>query len=97
MGHGIEMYTPEALEILAMPRVWTTMPNVVGLPEQEALELLYSRKIAPCICYEYNAGAWAAGYTEGMCFQQDKPQGHRHNSDACVYIWILLPKESTPK
>lgn len=92
-----QMYTPEALEILAMPRVWTTMPNVVGLPEHEALELLYSRKIAPCICYEYNADAWAAGYTAGMCFQQDKPQGHRHNSDACVYIWILLPKENTPK
>lgn len=85
-----QMYTPEALAILAMPRVWTTMPNVVGLPADEALELLYSRNIAPMICYEYSQKAVDEGFAVGTCFMQDIPQGRRWHSDACVHIWILI-------
>ena len=89
------MYTPEALAILAMPRVWTTMPNVVGLSADEALQLLYSRNLAPMICYEDSADARAEGYTDGTCFAQAVPQGWRWNSDACVHIWILVSDEKT--
>ena len=85
-----QMYTPEALAILAMPRVWTTVPNVVGLPADEALELLYSRNIAPCICYMDSTKARELGYTDGTCYEQDIPQGWRWNSDACIHIWILI-------
>ncbi len=85
-----QIYTPEALAILSMPRVWSTMPNVVGLPADEALNLLYSRNIAPCIGYEDSAMAREEGYTDGTCFMQDTPQGWRTNSDACVHIWILI-------
>lgn len=88
------MYTPEALAILAMPRVWTTMPNVVGLPADEALQLLYSRNLAPMICYEDSPQARAEGYTDGTCFAQAVPQGWRWNSDACVHIWILVSSEN---
>lgn len=91
------MYTPEALAILAMPRVWTTMPNVVGLPADEALQLLYSRNLAPMICYEDSAQARAEGFTDGTCFAQAVPQGWRWNSDACVHIWILISEEKTPQ
>ena len=91
------MYTPEALAILAMPRVWTTMPNVVGLSADEALQLLYSRNLAPMICYEDSAEARANGFTDGTCFAQAVPQGWRWNSDACVHIWILISDEKTPE
>ncbi|MGN1157808.1 MAG: PASTA domain-containing protein [Agathobacter sp.] len=89
------LYTPEALEILAKPRVWTTMPGVVGLPADEALKLLYSRNIAPMICYEDNPNARIAGYTDGMVFKQDIPQGTRWPSDACVHIWILVSENAS--
>ena len=85
-----EMYTPEALAILSMPRVWTTVPNVVGLSADEALALMYSRSIAPDIHYMDNAAARAAGFTDGTCFQQNIPQGMRWNSDAAVGICILI-------
>lgn len=88
------MYTPEALEILAKPRVWTTMPGAVGLPADEALELLYSRNLAPMICYEDNPNARIAGYKDGMVFKQDIPQGTRWASDSCVHIWILVSENS---
>ena len=87
-----QMYTPEALAILSQPRVWTTMPNVVGLSADDALALLYSRNIAPLICYEDNPNARAAGFDDGACFKQDIPQGWRWNSDAAVHIWILVPE-----
>lgn len=87
-----ELYTPEALEILAKPRIWTTVPNVVGMSADEALALLYSRNIAPKIHYEDSASARQAGYTDGTCFHQDIPQGWRWNSDAAIQISILIPE-----
>lgn len=92
-----EMYTPEALEILAKPRIWTTMPNVVGLSVDEALALLYSRNIAPKIHYEDNADARRAGYSDGTCFHQDIPQGWRWNSDASIQISILISENQEGK
>lgn len=88
-----EMYTPEALEILAMQRVWTTMPGVVGMAVDEALDVLYSRNIAPMICYEDNPYARFAGYQDGMVFKQDIPQGKRWHSDASVGIWVLVSEK----
>ncbi len=89
-----EMYTPEALKILSQPRVWTTVPNVLGLTVDEALELLYSRNIAPRFSYVDSPNARIAGYTDGMVFYQDIPQGMRWNSDACIQILILISERS---
>lgn len=86
-----ELYPPEALAILTGPRVWSTVPNVVGLSVDEAVALLYSRNLAPRIHYADNKDVrLTKGYTDGICYYQDILPGTRLNSDASISIYILL-------
>lgn len=83
-------YSQEDLDIMFAPRVWTTMPNVVGLPKQEAIDLLHSRHIAVLIFYVHDLTNFNVGENvkRGDCIKQQFKPGRRHNSDAVVTIWV---------
>ena len=83
-------YSQEDLDIMFAPRVWTTMPNVVGLPKQEAIDLLHSRNIAVRITYVHSLDHLVSGdgFKRGDCVKQEFKPGRRHNSDAIVTIWV---------
>ena len=85
----LEIYSPEDLAMLARDRIWTTMPNVVGLTDTEACALLRSREIVPRVIYENSLDAREKGFVDGQCFEQDVEQGMRWNSDASIFIWVL--------
>ena len=67
------------------PRRWVTLPNVVGLSEEKALEVLHSRGIVVRIIYSDEG---IDTYPEGYCYRQDLPAGLRHNTDASLMICI---------
>lgn len=83
-------YSQEDLDIMFAPRVWTTMPNVVGLPKEEAVDLLHSRNIAVRITYVHSLDHLVSGdgFKRGDCVKQEFKPGRRHNSDAVVTIWV---------
>ena len=83
-----ELYSPADLAILSKPREWTTVPNVVGLPEAEARALMNSRNIAVRVIYHDDQGG-----QEGYCYYQDVPAGMRWNSDASIMIYISSSSE----
>ena len=86
----LAIYSPEDLEMLSRDRIWTTMPDVVGLTEEEACTLLRSREIVPRVIHEDNEEFREKGYVDGQCFMQDAAPGMRWNSDASVFIWVLV-------
>jgi len=87
-----DIYSPEDLAMLMRDRIWTTMPNVVGMNEEEAGALLRSREIVPRVVYEDNLEFREQGFTDGQVFMQDVEPGMRHNSDASVFIWVMAPE-----
>lgn len=93
----VEIYTPEDLAMLMRPRIWTTMTDVVGMDEDEAGALLRSREIVPRVIYENNEEYRAKGFTDGQVFMQDAEPGMRYNSDASVFIWVMVSREPEPE
>ena len=80
-----ELYNEEDIELMNKPRRWVTLPNVVGLSEEKALEVLHSRGIVVRIIYSDEG---IDTYPEGYCYRQDLPAGLRHNTDASLMICI---------
>lgn len=93
----LEIYSPEDLAMLMRSRIWTTMPDIVGMNEDEAGALLRSREIVPRVCYEDNEEYRAKGFTDGQVFMQDVMPGMRHNSDASVFIWVMASHVPAPE
>lgn len=89
----VKIYTPEDLAMLMRPRIWTTMPNVVGMHENDAGALLRSREIVPRVIYEDNEEYRAMGFTDGQVFLQDCTPGKRVNSDASIFLWVMARTE----
>lgn len=87
------LYSPADIEILKQPRQWVTVPNVVGMTEEEARELLNSRNIAVRVDYWDDPEYRELGYENGVCYRQDPVQGWRLNTDAPVFLTVMATKE----
>ena len=90
------LYHPRALEILLAPRVWSTMPNLIGLTEPEVLDLMCERNLSVRFAYFYDEALVNQGMEYGTCFYQAVEQGTRWNSDAGVQTCILWPYDFSP-
>ncbi len=90
------LYHPRSLEILLAPRVWSTMPNLIGLTEPEVLDLMCERNLSVRFAYFYDEQLVEQGMEYGTCFYQDIEQGTRWNSDAGVHAHILWPYDFSP-
>jgi len=87
------LYSPADIEIFKQPRQWVTVPNVVGMTEEEARELLNSRNIAVRVDYWDDPEYRELGYENGVCYRQDPVQGWRLNTDAPVFLTVMATKE----
>lgn len=89
-----QIYDPVDLEILSRPREWTTVPDVVGLPEAEARALMNRCNIGVRVHY-FDDPAQLQGeiYAPGTCFHQDVEPGMRWNTDARIALYIYIDKE----
>lgn len=87
------LYSPADIEIMKQPRVWTTVPNVVGLTEAEARALMNSRNIPVRVSYYDDPLCREQGIEYGICYRQDVSPGMRWHSDAQVTLMVRGTKE----
>jgi hypothetical protein len=66
-------FTPEEIEYMLAPRYWSVMPNLIGLSEARARELLTLAGLQPVPYYE--DGGHTAGVGYGEVFFQDYAAG----------------------
>ena len=67
------VYTQEQIEELLAIRYWVVVPNLLGLSEQKAIEMLEQMGIVPVVTREYNEDY--AQFEEGTVFYQDSSAG----------------------
>ncbi|MEL7603997.1 MAG: PASTA domain-containing protein, partial [Bacillota bacterium] len=87
-------FTPEEVEYMLTPRYWAVVPNLIGLPEEKAAELLRLAGLVPEFIYE---SAPASAYEDsehyedtayGTVLSQDSPAGCLCEVGGRYFVWV---------
>ena len=81
------VYTTEQIEELFAIRYWVVVPNLVGMQEAKAVELLEKMGIVPVVTRQYNEDY--AQFEEGTVFLQDMTAGAMVEKGARFKVSVL--------
>lgn len=87
-------FTPEEVEYMLTPRYWAVVPNLIGLPEEKAAELLRLAGLVPEFIYEsadpsaYGDSVFYETTEYGTVLCQDSPAGCLCEVGGRYFVWV---------